>query len=176
MQRAANVLRRLGRHIGEQRSGEPLGRGIRGEALWPKLDFLSLMLALFCGTASLPHILIRYYTVKDEPAARKSTVVGIGSIGAPVNTTAVAGMPPSQASLAAAIASMSRQVGAALGVALAGSMAGSGLEGAQPWALAASIRPVFWVIATFGVAIVGLGFASTGARAQASAERALQGC
>ena len=39
------------------------------------------MFALFCGTASLPHILIRYYTVKDEAAARKSTIVGIASIG-----------------------------------------------------------------------------------------------
>ena len=39
------------------------------------------MLALFCGTASLPHILIRYYTVKDQASARKSTVVGIASIG-----------------------------------------------------------------------------------------------
>jgi cation/acetate symporter len=39
------------------------------------------MLALFCGTASLPHILIRYYTVKDASAARKSTVVGIVAIG-----------------------------------------------------------------------------------------------
>jgi cation/acetate symporter len=29
----------------------------------------------------LPHILIRYYTVKDEAAARKSTIVGIASIG-----------------------------------------------------------------------------------------------
>ena len=47
-----------------------------------KLDFASLMLALFCGTASLPHILIRYYTVKDAAAARKSTVVGIAAIGA----------------------------------------------------------------------------------------------
>ncbi len=47
----------------------------------PKLNFLSLMLALFLGTASLPHILIRYYTVKDQAAARKSTVVGIASIG-----------------------------------------------------------------------------------------------
>jgi cation/acetate symporter len=46
-----------------------------------KLDFLSLMLALFCGTASLPHILIRYYTVKDQVSARKSTVVGIAAIG-----------------------------------------------------------------------------------------------
>jgi cation/acetate symporter len=47
-----------------------------------KIDFVSLMLALFCGTASLPHILIRYYTVKDQAAARKSTIVGIAAIGA----------------------------------------------------------------------------------------------
>ena len=46
-----------------------------------QLNFISLMLALFCGTASLPHILIRYYTVKDASAARKSTVAGILSIG-----------------------------------------------------------------------------------------------
>lgn len=55
--------------------------GIRSPELSRKLDFISLMLALFCGTASLPHILIRYYTVKDAAAARKSTVVGIAAIG-----------------------------------------------------------------------------------------------
>ena len=38
------------------------------------------MLALFGGTASLPHILIRYYTVKDQAAARKSTMVGIAAL------------------------------------------------------------------------------------------------
>jgi len=54
---------------------------VRGVKLFDKLDFLSLMLALFCGTASLPHILIRYYTIKDELSARKSTVVGIAAIG-----------------------------------------------------------------------------------------------
>ncbi len=59
----------------------PSLKGIRSEKLTDKLNFLSLMLALFCGTASLPHILIRYYTVKDQASARKSTVVGIGSIG-----------------------------------------------------------------------------------------------
>ena len=59
----------------------PRFRGIRSELFRDKLNFLSLMLALFCGTASLPHILIRYYTVKDEASARKSTVVGIASIG-----------------------------------------------------------------------------------------------
>ena len=56
-------------------------KGLKSEDLTAKLNFLSLMLALFCGTASLPHILIRYYTVKDAAAARKSTVVGIAAIG-----------------------------------------------------------------------------------------------
>lgn len=55
--------------------------GVRSDDPVKKLNFLSLMLALFCGTASLPHILIRYYTVKDQSSARKSTVVGIASIG-----------------------------------------------------------------------------------------------
>jgi cation/acetate symporter len=59
----------------------PSLRGLRSDRLADKLNFLSLMLALFAGTASLPHILIRYYTVKDQAAARASTVVGIGSIG-----------------------------------------------------------------------------------------------
>ncbi len=56
-------------------------QGIREDDFTKKLNFLSLMLALFCGTASLPHILIRYYTVSDQAAARKSTIVGIGTIG-----------------------------------------------------------------------------------------------
>jgi cation/acetate symporter len=56
-------------------------KGLTSGTLAGRLDFASLMLALFCGTASLPHILIRYYTVKDAAAARKSTVVGIAAIG-----------------------------------------------------------------------------------------------
>lgn len=66
------------------RPGEhPTFAGIRGDrgSKLDRVDFLSLMFALFCGTASLPHILIRYYTVKDAAAARKSTIVGIASIG-----------------------------------------------------------------------------------------------
>lgn len=46
-----------------------------------KLDFVSLMIALFFGTSALPHILIRYYTVPSPAAARKSTIVAIASIG-----------------------------------------------------------------------------------------------
>jgi cation/acetate symporter len=59
----------------------PTFQGLRGDDWKAKLDFISLMIALFAGTASLPHILIRYYTVKDQASARKSTVVGIASIG-----------------------------------------------------------------------------------------------
>jgi cation/acetate symporter len=64
-----------------QPGASPTFAGLRSGKLFDKLNFLSLMLALFCGTASLPHILIRYYTVKDEAAARKSTIVGIACIG-----------------------------------------------------------------------------------------------
>jgi len=46
-----------------------------------KLNFVSLMLALFFGTSALPHILIRYYTVPSPKDARKSTIVAISAIG-----------------------------------------------------------------------------------------------
>lgn len=49
--------------------------------VWDKINFLSLMLALFFGTSALPHILIRYYTVPSQRAARKSTIVAIAAIG-----------------------------------------------------------------------------------------------
>jgi cation/acetate symporter len=50
-------------------------------SLLDRVDFISLMIALFLGTAALPHILIRYYTVPSQRAARKSTVVAIAAIG-----------------------------------------------------------------------------------------------
>lgn len=55
-----------------------------GEGATPmsKLNFVSLMIALFLGTSALPHILIRYYTVPSQRDARKSTIVAIGAIGA----------------------------------------------------------------------------------------------
>lgn len=53
----------------------------KGATPWSKLNFISLMLALFFGTAALPHILIRYYTVPSAKDARKSTIVAIAAIG-----------------------------------------------------------------------------------------------
>ena len=46
-----------------------------------KLDFISLGVALVLGTAGLPHILIRFYTVPTAKAARKSVNWAIAIIG-----------------------------------------------------------------------------------------------
>ncbi|NHC12890.1 cation acetate symporter [Motilibacter sp. E257] len=46
-----------------------------------KLDLLSLGLALVLGTAGLPHILIRFYTVPTARDARRSVIWAIGIIG-----------------------------------------------------------------------------------------------
>ncbi|HEY8457698.1 MAG TPA: cation acetate symporter [Actinopolymorphaceae bacterium] len=57
--------------------------GLRyGGSLTSKIDFLSLSLALVLGTAGLPHILIRFYTVPTSRAARTSVSWAIGIIGA----------------------------------------------------------------------------------------------
>jgi cation/acetate symporter len=52
------------------------------QGLTGKLDLISLGLALVLGTAGLPHILIRFYTVPTARDARKSVLWGIGIIGA----------------------------------------------------------------------------------------------
>jgi cation/acetate symporter len=60
---------------------------LKEKFLWPgnkfkdPLDTLSLNLALVLGTAGLPHILIRFFTVKDAPTARKSVVSATWLIG-----------------------------------------------------------------------------------------------
>ncbi|MCD4652374.1 cation acetate symporter, partial [bacterium] len=54
---------------------------IEGKGFMSKLNFISLMLALFFGTAALPHILIRYYTVPSQKDARKSTIIAIAAFG-----------------------------------------------------------------------------------------------
>ncbi|HEY5880704.1 MAG TPA: cation acetate symporter [Nakamurella sp.] len=51
------------------------------KTLLSKLDFISLAMALVLGTAGLPHILIRFYTVPSSKAARKSVLWAITLIG-----------------------------------------------------------------------------------------------
>lgn len=52
-----------------------------GATLTSKIDFISLSIALVLGTAGLPHILIRFYTVPTAKAARTSVLWAIGLIG-----------------------------------------------------------------------------------------------
>ena len=46
-----------------------------------KLNFISLALALVLGTAGLPHVLMRFYTVPTAKEARRSVVWAIWLIG-----------------------------------------------------------------------------------------------
>ncbi len=61
---------------------EFLAPGLKYGGDWTaRFDFISLGLALVLGTAGLPHILSRFYTVPTARAARRSVVWSIGLIG-----------------------------------------------------------------------------------------------
>lgn len=46
------------------------------------LGLISVLMALFLGTAGLPHILMRFFTVKDAKTARSSVIYAVWIIGA----------------------------------------------------------------------------------------------
>ncbi|MBC7639865.1 MAG: cation acetate symporter [Rhodoferax sp.] len=59
-----------------------LGPGLQyGKSEVSKLDFISLSLALVLGTAGLPHVLMRFYTVPSSKEARRSVKWAIWIIG-----------------------------------------------------------------------------------------------
>ncbi len=96
---------------------------------------------------------------------------GFGMINAPITNTAVSGMPISQAGVAAAVASTSRQVGSALGVAVLGSLVTSNIVGSFATGFADASRTGWAVMACCGILIIVLGVVSTGPRARGTAER-----
>ena len=65
------------------KAGEKLlGPGLQyGKSNLTKIDFISLSLALVLGTAGLPHVLMRFYTVPSSKEARKSVEWAIWLIG-----------------------------------------------------------------------------------------------
>ena len=83
-----------------------------------KLNFISLGLALVLGTAGLPHVLMRFYTVPTAKEARRSVVWAIALIGAFYLFTLVLGYG------AAAIVGPDRILAAAGGAELGGTAAG----------------------------------------------------
>ena len=96
--------------------------------------------------------------------------LGSGLINPPITNTAVSGMPPSQAGVAAAVASTGRQVGQTLGVAVLGALAGSaaGVLGAG---FAEATHVSWWIVAALGAGIAVLGYVTTTPWADATAGR-----
>ena len=87
--------------------------------------------------------------------------LGFGLVNPPITNTAVSGMPPSQAGVAAAVASTSRQVGQTLGVAVIGAVAGGGIGGALGPGFAAATHPGWWILAGLGLIVLVLGLLTT---------------
>ncbi|MEU9335834.1 MFS transporter [Streptomyces sp. NPDC048290] len=98
--------------------------------------------------------------------------IGFGFVNAPITNTAVSGMPLSQAGVASAVASTSRQLGQTLGVAVVGALLAAGLGGltyAEGFETAA--RPGWWVLVLCGLLVLGIGVLTSGRWAQHTAER-----
>ncbi|TDD65429.1 MFS transporter [Actinomadura rubrisoli] len=99
--------------------------------------------------------------------------LGFGTVNPPITNTAVSGMPRAQAGVAAAVASTSRQVGQALGVAVIGAVLAAG-TGPGPVAASRFVdaaRPAYWVLTGCAAAVLVLGTVTTGRRAARSAAR-----
>jgi EmrB/QacA subfamily drug resistance transporter len=95
--------------------------------------------------------------------------LGMGLINPPITNTAVSGMPPSQAGVAAAVASTSRQVGQTLGVAVLGALAGGGVAGALGPGFSAATHVSWWIVVAMGAIIFALGLLTTSRWAQETA-------
>jgi EmrB/QacA subfamily drug resistance transporter len=138
-------------------------RGVRGPLILGGLGLGagSLMLVSLSAGTSLWWLLAAYAVFG----------LGFGAVNTPITNVAVSGMPPSQAGVAAAVATTSRQVGLTLGVAVVGAIATARVHGSLHDHLAIASHPAWWLIGALGAGIVALGIAASTAAAHASAER-----
>ncbi|MEV8086128.1 MFS transporter [Streptomyces nigra] len=98
--------------------------------------------------------------------------LGFGFVNAPITNTAVSGMPRAQAGVAAAVASTSRQLGQALGVAVIGAVLASGIgTAAYRTAFVTAARPAWWIVAACGALVLLVGLLTTGTWARTTAAR-----
>jgi EmrB/QacA subfamily drug resistance transporter len=145
-------------------SGRLVGRfGSRAPMVAGGLAVLAsgLMLTGLTATTAVPFLLGAY------------ALFGFGSglVNPPITNTAVSGMPPAQAGVAAAVASTSRQVGTTLGVAAIGAVVGGGLSAAIGPGFAQATRTGWWIVAVLGLAVAVLGYVTTTAWARETARR-----
>jgi MFS family permease len=120
------------------------------------LTLCAVMLAGLTATTSVGWLIAAYVVFG----------LGFGMVSAPVNNTALSGMPRSQSGVAAAIVSTGRQVGQTLGVAVAGALLAAGLHGPLNTGLASASQPVWWVMAACGLVVVVLAIVTTTAWAR----------
>jgi len=106
----------------------------------------ALMMTQLTATTTLPILLLTYVIFG----------IGFGMGNAPITNTAVSGMPKAQAGLAAAVASTSRQIGASLGVALAGTIVGAHMHNG----FAQATHPFWWMISGCGAIVLLLAWLS----------------
>ncbi len=107
--------------------------------------------------------------------------LGFGLLNPPITNTAVTGIPRAQAGVASAVASTSRQVGSALGVAVVGSLVASGFHGDLPTgahispaaraAFADATHAGWWLMAGCGLAVAIIALVTTGGWARGTAAR-----
>jgi len=124
------------------------GRLVSARGTRPPLVLGGLILAAAgCVLAVIPD------DVGMPPLAGLFALIGLslGLVNPPITTTAVAGMPLSQAGAASGVAASSRQVGIALGVALAGLVSGNG------GLTLVSARSIWVLMALAGALITALG-------------------
>jgi MFS family permease len=97
--------------------------------------------------------------------------LGFALVSPPIASTAVSGMPPSQAGVASAVATTSRQAGLTLGVAVFGVVAGEGPGGQISLGFAHATRPGWWIVAALGLMVAALGYVTTTGWARDTARR-----
>jgi EmrB/QacA subfamily drug resistance transporter len=97
--------------------------------------------------------------------------IGFGMLNAPITNAAVSGMPRSQAGVAAAVASTSRQIGASLGVAVVGAIVSSGAGAGIRDEFAQASHAGWWVVVGCAAAVFVLAVATTGRWAASTTSR-----
>lgn len=143
-------------------SGRLVGaRGPRPSLLLSGLGFTlsTLLLTQLSATTPIALLLIAYVLFG----------LGLGMVNPAISNSAVSGMPLSQAGVAASVASTSRQVGAALGVAVAGTVVS--LSHAHHTDFARATHPIWWIMVGCGAFVLLAGWVSSTKWATSSAQR-----
>jgi EmrB/QacA subfamily drug resistance transporter len=134
-----------GRIVGSRGARIPLMLG--GAAL----TVGALMLTRLTATTPVPYLFAAY------------VIFGAGAsiVNPPITNTAVSGMPSSQAGVASAVASTSRQVGSTLGVAVLGAVAGGAASAALGSGFADATHAAWWITTALGATVLFLGYVTT---------------